>query len=125
MDKPFLETTAPLPLWAPKSETSVFAIVDRVLLPSVSQAQWRLCTTTRGRPRAFTYAKTDMGTRKLYLERLVSNAARGRFVKFRNGNTLDCRTGNLEVVKERVEVFREDAVRKQRRALQRARLYGI
>ena len=68
---------------------------------------WRLDTTTTNRPRAFAWVprkKPGKGSRKLFLEKLITKVGFKGFVRFRNGNTLDCRRANLERVANEWEI---------------------
>jgi hypothetical protein len=69
---------------------------------------WRLDTRTLYRPRAYSYVPYKGKKLKVYLERFVMKAPRNRFVRFRNGVTLDCRKANLEIVSSRSEVSNPD-----------------
>jgi DNA-directed RNA polymerase specialized sigma24 family protein len=79
---------------------------------------WRLDTKTPQRPRAYTYDIAGGRHRRLYLERFVTNVPPGKFVRFRNGNTLDCRRANLEVVDRRSEIMAHENARRQAWALE-------
>jgi hypothetical protein len=63
---------------------------------------------TRHRPRVFLYDRSrghDFWPRRAYLERLITGAAKGQWVQFKNDNTLDCRRQNLKIVSHRREVL--------------------
>lgn len=97
--------------------TKAFAVVDTDLWEALHlrRGDWRLDAKTAGRPRAYTPNSTGRFRgfpERLYLERLISNAPQGKFVRFKNFNTLDCRRANLEVVDWRSEVWREDVERR-------------
>ena len=68
-------------------------------------------TRTRGRPRAFTWDRSDgrdYWPRKLYLDRILVDAGKGEWVRHLNGDTLDCRSCNLKKVTDRGEAWRPD-----------------
>ena len=87
------------------------AIVDPELEDIVARLSWRLDARTYQRSRAFTWNTKGLLTgfpKRLYLERLVMKAPEGKYVRFLNLNTLDCRRANLEVVKWRKDTFIHD-----------------
>ena len=96
------------------------AIVDPELEAEVGRHCWRLDTKTRSRPRAFIYYQKGAGSRKLYLERFVTEAPNGKFVLFLNRNTLDCRRGNLVIVEWRRELFVPDEIQRAEWELEEA-----
>jgi len=96
-----------------RDRCNAFAVVDRDVYDSglLRRGSWRLNDRTCYRPRAYTpnhrvRYRGFPGT--LYLERLIANAPIGKFVRFKNGNTLDCRRANLQLVDQRSDVARDD-----------------
>lgn len=89
------------------------AVVDPDLEDEVRRYRWHLDTRTLNRPRAFMYYRKGGGSRRLYLERLVTAAPKGKFVRFLNRNTLDCRRANLAVVNLRRDTFHLDWVQRR------------
>ena len=88
------------------------ASVDADLEAEVEELCWRLNPKTRSRPRAFMYNRKGSGSRRLYLERFVTKAPKGKFVRFLNRNTLDCRRANLEIVDCRRELLLPDQTKR-------------
>ena len=86
-------------------------IIDPDVEDVVARFTWRLDDRTHLRPRAFTWNTHGLlpgFPEKLYLERLVTKAPQGKYVRFLNLNTLDCRRANLEVVMLRSDTFLHD-----------------
>lgn len=96
------------------------AIVDPDFEAKVSELRWRLDTKTRSRPRGFIYYRKGAGSRKLYLERFVTEAPCDKFVRFLNRNPLDCRRANLVIVDWRRELFVPDETQRAEWELEEA-----
>ena len=97
------------------------AIVDPEVEDVFARFAWQLDERTYQRPRAFMWNTKGLVPgypKKLYLERLVSKAPKGRYVRFLNLNTLDCRRANLEVVKWRRDTFLHDRWQREQWALE-------
>lgn len=102
----------------PLRGTKAFAVLDQEVWESglLRNGDWRLSAKTRYRARAYTPndpAKYPVFPRRLYLERLITGAPLGKYVRFKNSNTLDCRRANLDVVDQRSDVARHDVERRK------------
>lgn len=80
-------------------------IIDASHYPILCRYRWYV---PRGRyagnPRPFTYVKKDGKERQLRLARIITKAPDGMYPKHINGNALDCRRENMELVS-----WRDDA----------------
>lgn len=74
-------------------------IVDSTIHAILCRYRWYI---PRGRyagnPRPFTYVKKDGKYRQLRLARAITKAPEGLYPKHLNGNALDCRMENMELV---------------------------
>jgi len=94
------------------------AVVDRDALPAIRAIpaigtrgqRWKINTATLYRPRAFAWVKNKGSTWPcpVQMERLCCDWEAGTFIRHRNGNTLDCRRANLELVGDKLGTFRAD-----------------
>lgn len=76
-----------------QSTRGFFALIDKSDLAITDQYKWR-ATVASGLPYALASLRSPRG-KVVYLHRLLSGATPGCAVRFRNGNTLDCRRKNL------------------------------
>jgi hypothetical protein len=82
-----------------------YAIVDSDLFPQIASLNWRVCPGLHGTEARRSIRNRDgsKSTRRLknyVLELRGVPVPPGSTVEFKNGNSLDCRTENLRVVKK-------------------------
>lgn len=74
-------------------------IIDASLHPVLSRYRWYIPKgPCAGNPRPFTIVRKGTKERQLRLARIVTKAPDGLYPKHLNGNPLDCRGENIELV---------------------------
>jgi len=74
-------------------------IVDAPLHPTLSRYRWYMPKTQyAGAPRPYTIVRNGGKYRQLRLARIIMKASDGLYPKHLNGNVLDCRRGNIELI---------------------------
>lgn len=77
-------------------------IVDACLHPILSRHSWYIPRGVyAGNSRPFTIVKKNGKDSQLRLARIITKAPEGMFPKHLNGNALDCRRGNIQLVSRR------------------------
>lgn len=80
-------------------------IIDATLYSTLRRHRWYIPKGLyAGNPRPYTIVKKNRKRRQLRLARIITKAPEGRYPKHLNGNFLDCRRGNIELVS-----WRDDA----------------
>lgn len=74
-------------------------VISREDFRSVSRLKWHVhFSRGKGKKEGRPYARTTIRGKHIYLHRFLTNAPSSMHVDHMNGQTLDCRRGNLEIV---------------------------
>ena len=93
------------------------AVVDREVWAKVRRHSWHVhISRGKGRNAGSPYARTNIGGKKVYLHRFLTNCPAGFHVDHKNHQTLDCRMLNLEVITHTENQRRRRFCQKARKA---------